>query len=26
LVRERGWSLAKYETWLADVLERVLLD
>jgi AcrR family transcriptional regulator len=26
LVRERGWSLEEYEAWLADVLDRVLLD
>lgn len=26
LVRERGWSLDAYETWLADVLQRVLLE
>lgn len=26
LVHEREWSLTKYEAWLADLLERVLLD
>jgi AcrR family transcriptional regulator len=26
LVHERGWSLQKYEAWLGDLLERVLLD
>lgn len=26
LVHERGWPLERYEAWLADVLDRVLLD
>lgn len=26
LVHDAGWSLEKYEAWLADLLQRVLLD
>jgi hypothetical protein len=25
LVHEQGWSIEKFETWLADVIERVCL-
>jgi hypothetical protein len=26
LVHDLGWPLEKYEAWLADLLQRVLLD